>query len=194
MLNAAMKEFAQKGYKNASTDIIVKEAAISKGALFHYFKNKKGLFLFLYDYAMDIIKNEIVMKLNKLEMDVFERRKKSALLKLEVLRKHPEMYDFILAAYMDGSDEVKSDLEDRNKVLIAYGQSILNEGLDTSKFKDGIDPQKAIEIINWTTEGFTKKHMEMAKSYSLYEQNFEQLIKELDIYLDTLKKCFYKND
>ena len=50
ILNAALKEFAQKGYKNASTNQIVKEADISKGLLFHYFKNKKQLFLFLYDY------------------------------------------------------------------------------------------------------------------------------------------------
>ncbi len=194
ILNAAMKEFAQKGYKNASTDVIVKEAAISKGALFHYFKNKKGLFLFLYDYSMDIIKDEIVMKLNNSENDVFERRRMSAHLKIEVLKKHPEMYDFIMTAYMDDSDEIKNDLEKRNSVLIAYAQSILNEGMDISKFKDGIDPHKAIEIINWTIDGFTKKHMEKVKSYSLYEENFYKLLKELDDYLDILKKCLYKEE
>lgn len=41
ILNAALKEFAQKGYQNASTNEIVKEAGISKGLLFHYFNNKR---------------------------------------------------------------------------------------------------------------------------------------------------------
>ena len=40
MINAALKVFALNGYRHASTDDIVREAAISKGLLFHYFENK----------------------------------------------------------------------------------------------------------------------------------------------------------
>ena len=39
MINAALKVFALNGYRHASTDDIVREAAISKGLLFHYFEN-----------------------------------------------------------------------------------------------------------------------------------------------------------
>ena len=35
ILNGALKIFALNGYKNGSTDVIVKEAGISKGLLFH---------------------------------------------------------------------------------------------------------------------------------------------------------------
>ena len=40
MINAALKAFALSGYRHASTDDIVREAAISKGLLFHYFESK----------------------------------------------------------------------------------------------------------------------------------------------------------
>ena len=43
MINAALKVFALNGYRHASTDDIVREAAISKGLLFHYFENKLGM-------------------------------------------------------------------------------------------------------------------------------------------------------
>ena len=43
MINAALKVFALNGYRHASTDDIVREAAISKGLLFHYFENKLGV-------------------------------------------------------------------------------------------------------------------------------------------------------
>ena len=46
MINAALKVFALHGYRHACTDDIVKEAAISKGLLFHYFGSK---LLYLYD-------------------------------------------------------------------------------------------------------------------------------------------------
>ena len=35
IINAAIKEFAQKGYDKASTNEIVKEAGISKGLLYN---------------------------------------------------------------------------------------------------------------------------------------------------------------
>ena len=187
-----MKEFGQKGFKNASTDAIVREAAISKGALFHYFKNKKGLFLYLYDYSVEIIKSEILMKFNWDEKDVFARRKQVTLLKIEILKKHPGMYDYLATSYIDSSSEVKSDLESRNKELATMSQGFLNEGIDTSKFKDGLDAERAIEVITWTIEGFTNKEMHKVKNFSLYELNFNDVLKELDIYLEILKKSFYK--
>lgn len=187
-----MKEFALKGFKNASTDAIVKEAAISKGALFHYFNNKKDLFLFLYDYALNIVKNEIMMKFNFDEKDVFSRRRQALLLKTEVLIKHPEIYDFLAVAYMEESVEVKNELESRNRGAMAAGQAKLYEGIDTSKFKDGIDIKKAIEIINWTLEGFTNKEMQRLKNLPMQEVDFNELLEEVDSYLEILKKSFYK--
>jgi TetR/AcrR family transcriptional regulator len=192
ILNAAMKEFAQKGFKNASTEVIVKEADISKGALFYYFKNKKGLFLFLYDYALDILKDEILMKFNYEEKDIFERRKQAMLLKIEVLKKHPEMYDFLGAAYLEDSSEVKSELESRNKELMASGQGKLYEGIDTSKFKEDVDVKRAIEIISWTIDGFINKEREIMKSFPLKEVNQHEMLRELEFYLEMLKKSFYK--
>lgn len=191
-MNAAMKEFAQKGFRNASTDVIAKEAAISKGALFHYFNSKKHLFLFLYDYTLNILKNNILVKFNNDEKDVFERRRHATLLKIGLLKKYPEMYDFLAAAYLEESGEVRNELELRNKELAAYGKLKLNEGIDTSKFKEGIDAKKAIDIITWTVEGYTNREMERVKNYSLYEQNFNEVLKELDVYLEILKKSFYK--
>ena len=56
ILRAALNIFAVKGYKDASTNKIVKEAGISKGTLFYYFKNKEGLYHYLIDYSLEVIK------------------------------------------------------------------------------------------------------------------------------------------
>jgi AcrR family transcriptional regulator len=46
ILNAAIKEFALKGYKNASTNEIVREAEISKGLLFIISRTRRSCFCF----------------------------------------------------------------------------------------------------------------------------------------------------
>ncbi|MGI6412409.1 MAG: FtsX-like permease family protein [Syntrophomonadaceae bacterium] len=42
IINAALKEFARSGYERASTNVIIKEAEISKGSLFNYFNSKSS--------------------------------------------------------------------------------------------------------------------------------------------------------
>jgi TetR/AcrR family transcriptional regulator len=193
ILNAAMKEYALRGFVNASTDVIVADAGISKGALFFYFNNKKDLFLYVYDYAIEIIMNEILSKVNMDERDIFARTRQVTLLKIEILKKYPELYDFIAAAYMETANEVRNELETRNKEIAISGRLVMHEDIDTSNFKEGVDAKSAMDIITWSIEGFSKKEMYRVKSYELYELNFKQVLEELDIYLELLKKSFYKS-
>jgi hypothetical protein len=114
------------------------------------------------------------------------------LLKIEVLKKHPEIYDFLGVAYLEEASEVKGELEIRNKKLMATGQAKLYEDIDTSKFKEGVDVKKAIEIITWTVDGFINKETQIMKNISLAEVNQYEMLKELEVYLEMLKKSFYK--
>lgn len=48
LINAALIEFGDKGYDNASLNNILREAGISKGTFYYYFKNKEDLYIYLY--------------------------------------------------------------------------------------------------------------------------------------------------
>ena len=50
ILEAAFKVFVQKGYSKATMDDIVDSSGLSKGALYHYYKSKKDLFLSLIEH------------------------------------------------------------------------------------------------------------------------------------------------
>lgn len=56
LLNAAIDEFSQKKFMDASLNDIIKRADMSKGSLYHHFGDKFGLFLALADI---IIKKKI---------------------------------------------------------------------------------------------------------------------------------------
>ena len=49
LINAALIEFGEKGYENASLNNILKEAGISKGTFYYHFKNKEDLYIYLCD-------------------------------------------------------------------------------------------------------------------------------------------------
>lgn len=54
IINAGFQVFSQNSYKKAPMQEIADQAGISKSLLFHYFQNKKELYLFLWDYAANL--------------------------------------------------------------------------------------------------------------------------------------------
>jgi AcrR family transcriptional regulator len=53
LLNAALKQFARRGYAGASVQEIVTAARVTKPALYYHFGSKTGLFRALVDHAFD---------------------------------------------------------------------------------------------------------------------------------------------
>lgn len=51
IINISLLEFAQHSYRTASLSRIVEKAGIAKGSMYQYFKNKKGLYLYLIDFT-----------------------------------------------------------------------------------------------------------------------------------------------
>ena len=199
IINAALKEFAQKGYDNASTNEIVRSAEISKGLLFHYFTNKKQLFLFLYDYCVDLTMEEFFSKIDFEEKDFFIRMRQSIIIKMELLLKYPEMIKFLGIALIENSSEIKDYLSNNIKELMVNSYIRMFQNIDVSKFKENMDIEKIINIITWTLEGLSTKLIEKMKLSSSKQSALDNafaetdiLYAEADIYIEMLKNSFYK--
>ncbi|MCM3726790.1 TetR/AcrR family transcriptional regulator [Neobacillus cucumis] len=192
IINAAIKEFAQKGYDKASTNEIVKEAEISKGKLFHYFKNKRQMFLFLFDHCIQIITADFYKKVDLTETDFFKRIRKAVLIKMDLLAKYPDIFKFIEEAYMDDAVEIKAEIEKKVKELNEINIGRIYEGIDLSKFRDDIDIQKILKIITWTFEKLSEEQLNKAKLTPNHEIDYPAIQLEAEKYFETLTEVFYK--
>lgn len=56
----ARQEFSERGYAGASTEEIVRAAGVTRGALYHHFSGKPGLFLAVFEAAQQEINERIV--------------------------------------------------------------------------------------------------------------------------------------
>lgn len=57
ILNAGFRVLSQNSYKKSPMSEIAAEAGISKSLLFHYFQNKRELYLFLWNKCAEITKH-----------------------------------------------------------------------------------------------------------------------------------------
>ena len=192
ILQASIVEFADKGFEKASTNEIVKEAGISKGILFHYFQNKKKLFLFVFDHSVELCMDEFFDKVDLEEKDFFEKLRQISLFKLELVHKYLGIFKFFELAIGEESTEVKSEIEERKKKLTENNYSKVFNNIDKSKFSDGVDVNRAINIVMWTLEGFGTSELQKAKVSESKRMNYEKVFHEMDIYIDIFKNCFYK--
>ena len=88
LLQAALKMYTQQGYYATTVDQIAKEAGLSTGVAYRYFKNKKELLLEALTYAFANIKQLTGVQ----ESSLFEGNLEAALTTFEKL--HIQYYDF----------------------------------------------------------------------------------------------------
>ena len=193
IVDAAMEEFAQKGYRNASTNAIVKKANIAKGLLFHYFTNKQGLFEFLFDYAWQTFMDEFYSKVDLSETDLLRRLQLIIALKIELTQRHPDLYDFIMAVAADDSAEAKAAMDKKYQSAVVDGMAWVLRGIDTSHFRDGVDISRVMQIIMWVVQGLTNREVEQLKTDHDYRAQYDirATMGEVSEYVELLTTAFY---
>lgn len=189
ILNAALKEFSSQGYDNASTNVIAKEAGISKALMFHYVSSKQELFLVVFDYFANLMEKEYFELMNYDEKDIFDRLRQSYILQIRLLEKYPCITEFKKLSHTTNSDEVNKELENRVQHSNCYPD--LFDKIDETKFRNGLDIEKCKQFILWANIGFTNQLLGELRNADINSVNSEIIIEKLDGYFDELRKVFY---
>ncbi len=181
MMNAALKVFARNGFRHASTDEIVKEAAISKGLLFHYFTSKIGLYAFLFDYSVKYMLFEFARVIPKDESDYFAIRGEIEAAKLNVLRSYPYMYEFIERGMQENPIDVIEETEAAKNQYMEQMDRYFAQAKD-EKWRKGISREFVDNLIRYCIDGLTRDQMD-AGSYQP-----ELLSSQISEYMNTIKR------
>jgi AcrR family transcriptional regulator len=191
ILNAALKEFTIKGFDKASTNVIAKEAKISKPLMFHYVTNKKELFLCVYDYFSELLDKEYFKKIDFAEKDIFTRLRQSYILQIQLIQPHPWIIEFTKLNSDTNSVELNMELEKRIDSMQSSCGNQLFEKIDESKFRKELDIEKCKQFIFWANVGFTNQILDDIRNSKTEAIDYEIIVEKLDAYLDELKKVFY---
>ncbi len=191
ILNAALKEFVLRGFDNASTNVIAKEAGISKALMFHYVNNKQELFLFVCDYFKELLNNEYFMKMDFTEGDLFKRLRQSYFLQMELLKQYPWIFEFNKLPTITKSEKVNKEFEIRANKKQASCHVQIFDRMDVSKFRTDLDIEKCKQFILWTNIGFTNQIVDDMRNAQASNRDYEHILSTIDEYLEELKKLFY---
>ena len=187
IINAALKVFTLKGYRDASTDVIVRLAGISKGLLFHYFTSKQGLYDFICDYSSRYMILELTRTVKKSEKDIFGLMAQISQARVRVMRNYPFMPQFLKSLKLEDDPEaIEAMGKCREDLDITYRN--VYEKIDSASLVKPDELDKVIKVIDWVcdgflTENFTKDDPQPDELYETYSQ-----------YLTMLRDHFYASN
>lgn len=192
ILNAALKEFVLQGFDHASTNVIAKEAGISKALMFHYVSNKQELFLAVYDYFTQLLDEHYFDQMNFAETDLFGRLRQSYLLQLKLVRQYPCILEFSKLSTATNCNAVNQALKERtaNKQSSCY--KLLFDCIDISKFRSGLDIEQCKQFIYWSNIGFTNQLLDDMRNSKNTSFDEAHIVSILDGYFEELRKIFYQ--
>ncbi|MBZ5200692.1 TetR/AcrR family transcriptional regulator [Planomicrobium chinense] len=191
ILDAALQEFAEYGYQQASTNRMVKKAGIGKGMLFYYFKSKKELYEYLIEYSLDIVVNEYLKQVDTGETDFIERLKQAAQVKMKAQLENKQVFNFLGSFVLAKEVEMPLHLQKKYAELNTLAAALMYEGIDKSLIRKELDADKAFQLIRWSIEGYQKELLQRLEGRKISAIDFGPYWQEFYGYLDILKNSFY---
>jgi TetR/AcrR family transcriptional regulator len=156
ILEAAIHEFADKGFDGASINSMVGRLGISKGSIFQYFNNKTSLFYYIFDFAIGLVKRTLVqVKEDTKEEEVFERIRRSLLAGIEFIQKHPYIYRIYLNLQLGADIPFRSELIQKIRLFSAeYLSSLLNQGMERKEIPQTVNLNHAVFLVDAVLDRF----------------------------------------
>lgn len=156
IIEAALAEFADKGYQQASLNVIVAASGIAKGSLYQYFTDKSGIFLYVFDFAIAVVRRLLVqVKESTLQEDFFTRLEKSLLAGLSFIRQYPKIYGLYLKILFDQQVPQRQELLQRVRRYAAdYFHSLLRQGLSRGELRPDLPVASAAFLLDAVLDRF----------------------------------------
>ena len=188
IIKAGFRVFSQNSYKKSPMNEIAGCAGISKSLLFHYFHNKKELYLFLWDRACRITM-EYLNEYGCYEPDdLFEMMERGMRAKIHMMKKYPDMTSFVIKAFYEKEPEINLAVHDSYRKYFDIKAKDALARIDTADFVEGLDLNMMYHEMYLASEGYLWEIFQSGDELDVpkLEKDFEEMLK-------FWKKIYLKN-
>ena len=156
VLEAALGEFSDKGYQQASVNTMVSASGISKGSIYQYFKDKKSLFLFIFDFAISMVRRTLLsVKEDTRQEDFFVRLEKSLMAGVDFIQRHPRVYGLYLKILFDQHVPRRQELLQAVRQFAAdYLGSLVRQGQARGELRADLPKAAVIFLLDALLDRF----------------------------------------
>ena len=172
ILNAGYRVFSQNAYKNSPMSQIAAEA----GMLFHYFQNKKELYLFLWDKCAEMTIEVLTEYGCYDQQELFVSMERGMRAKMALIRQYPDMANFTIRAFYEKDEQISADIQASYHRYFNFKADRTRLNLDPAQFTPGLDIPMMYREMYWASEGYL---WEMVQRGDVDPERMEKDFREL---------------
>ena len=154
IVNAGYRVFSQNSYKNSPMSEIAAEAGISKSLLFHYCRNKKELYLFLWDRCAETTIALLTQYGCYEQQEFFVSMERGMRAKMEIIRQYPDMGNFTIRAFYEKDVEISAAIQESYHRYFNLKADKARLNFDPEQFIPGLDISMMYREMYWASEGY----------------------------------------
>lgn len=154
ILNAGYRVFSQNSYKHSPMSEIAAEAGISKSLLFHYFHNKRELYLFLWDQCAQITIEYLTKSGCYEQRGLFESMERGMRAKLEIIRLYPDMANFTIKAFYETDADISAAVQESYHRYFNLKADKARVNMSPEQFIPGLDIPMMYREMYLASEGY----------------------------------------
>lgn len=139
IINACFRVFSRNSYKKSSMQEIADEAGISKSLLFYYFRNKKELYLFLWNKAAAVTMEYLTLEHCYESGDLFDMMERGMRAKIQLMCSYPDIASFAMKAFYEKDLTVCNDIQKSYRMHFSKKASDALTRLNPEDFIPGLD-------------------------------------------------------
>lgn len=177
IINAGYRVFSQNSYKKSPMSEIAGEAGISKSLLFHYFHNKRKLYLFLWDNCAKLTIKYLTEYKCYEQTDLFEMIYRGMKVKMHIMKQYPNMSIFAIKAFYECDPEISLAIQNSYKSYKEFKAEDILASIDTTQFAEGLDIQMMYREMYLVSEGYLwEMQHNGAVDFAKMERDFSEML------------------
>jgi AcrR family transcriptional regulator len=197
VLDAAIEEFACHGFRQASMNRMVQKINIAKGSLFQYFGNKDGLFQFIFDHAVGLVRQSLrQVKQETAEADFFERIRRSLLAGIRFIDRHPRVYQIYLKMIFQEDFPLRTQFLQQVHLFSAeYLRPLVETGVERGDLRQDIDLDMTVFMLDALMDRFLQAYSVsfLDAGTGLYKASEAEISRKVDELITLLRLGLGRN-
>lgn len=145
ILEAALREFSDKGYEGASLNTVWAENGISKGMIYHHFKDKDEIYVLCVEMCFDELTERLGETLKEPAGTAAERLRGYFDARLRFFAENPLYLGLFSDAAFQPPAALRSAIAQRRRAFDELNVAVLTELLNSQPLREGLSSAAIVE-------------------------------------------------
>lgn len=198
ILAAAVEEFAEQGFMQASMNRVVRKLGIAKGSLFQYFGTKEGLFRFIFEHAVELVRQSLrQVKRDTAEADFFLRMRRSLAAGVAFIDRHPLVYQIYLKMIFQEKFPYRAEFLQQVHLFSAeYLTPLVEAGIARGELRADLDIETTVFLLDAVLDRFLQAYSVpfLDAGVGLYQAGADEVDERIERLMGLLERGLRRGD